>query len=137
LSIEAIETGERALISYRWEQIGSKRMTYSRMQRRSPGLLPYAIGAHTDAVPMPDRLGKLGERGGYSTRARCFGDEFVVAGAKVWMNVNTQAPIVGAAAGRIQPRRLWGEAVRACHRWMRQSPAVSASSASRVRPFAR
>jgi len=34
--IEAIETGERALIPYRWEQIGSKHLTSSRMQRRSP-----------------------------------------------------------------------------------------------------
>ena len=33
--IEALETGERALIPYRWEQIGSKRVTSSRMQRRS------------------------------------------------------------------------------------------------------
>jgi hypothetical protein len=30
--IEAIETGERVLIPYRWEQIGSKRVTSSRMQ---------------------------------------------------------------------------------------------------------
>jgi len=34
--IDATETGERALIPYRWEQIGSKRLTSSRMQRRSP-----------------------------------------------------------------------------------------------------
>jgi hypothetical protein len=33
--IEVIETGERVLIPYRWEQIGSKRVTSSRMQRRS------------------------------------------------------------------------------------------------------
>ena len=34
--IEAIETGGRALIPYRWEQIGSKRVTTSHVQRRSP-----------------------------------------------------------------------------------------------------
>jgi hypothetical protein len=33
--IEAIETGGRALIPYRWEQIGSKHVTSARMQRRS------------------------------------------------------------------------------------------------------
>ena len=33
--IEAIETGQRALIPYRWEQIGSKRLTSSQMQKRS------------------------------------------------------------------------------------------------------
>ena len=33
--IEALETGERALIPYRWEQIGSKHLTSSQMQRRS------------------------------------------------------------------------------------------------------
>ena len=36
--IEAIETGERALIPYRWEQIGSKHLTSSRMQRRSESI---------------------------------------------------------------------------------------------------
>ena len=33
--IEAIETSERALIPYRWEQIGSKQLTSSQLQRRS------------------------------------------------------------------------------------------------------
>jgi hypothetical protein len=51
--IEATETGGRALIPYRWEQIGSKRVTSSRLQRRSPGLLHYAIGAQADGVPDP------------------------------------------------------------------------------------
>jgi hypothetical protein len=32
LLIEAIETDERALIPYRWEQIGSKQLTSSQMQ---------------------------------------------------------------------------------------------------------
>ena len=75
-------------------------------------MLPYAIGARADARAGRDvrSFGDLGERGGWLKRARGFGDEFVVAAARVWMNVSTQAPIIGAAAGRIQPRRLWGEA---------------------------
>jgi hypothetical protein len=36
LLIGAIATGERALIPYRWEQIGSKRVTSSQMQMWSP-----------------------------------------------------------------------------------------------------
>jgi hypothetical protein len=39
--IEAIETGERALVPYRWEQIGSKQVTSSQMQMWSarPGVV--------------------------------------------------------------------------------------------------
>src|SRR5258708_12574740 len=35
LLIQAMETGERVLIPYVWEQIGSKCLTSSQMQRRS------------------------------------------------------------------------------------------------------
>ena len=60
--IEAIETGERALIPYRWEQIGRKHATSSRMQRRSAdsvtiGLVNRVVvirwGSLTDSVTLP------------------------------------------------------------------------------------
>jgi hypothetical protein len=65
LLIEVIETGERALIPYRWEQIGSKRQTSSQMQRRSsrgkrsewrPASQPGRKGASSDSTQPRVRL---------------------------------------------------------------------------------